>query len=165
MGSYMGVSKNSGTPKSSILIGFSIINHPFLGYPYFWKHPYQESWPSFKPLNGNTLPDPTDRCPKHRGWLNLPGVGTQITECYTATLRENPGLKVKLLVGYMRNCLCHVGTVKMPGDIVSWKHHFSGLHVKSHETHSKKLWAKGIRRSPKMCQGLIKPQLGSISSP
>ena len=26
---YMGVSKNSGTPKSSILIGFSIINHPF----------------------------------------------------------------------------------------------------------------------------------------
>ena len=28
-------------PKSSILIGFSIINHPFWGvYPYFWKHPY-----------------------------------------------------------------------------------------------------------------------------
>ena len=25
----MGVSKNNGTPKSSILIGFSIINHPF----------------------------------------------------------------------------------------------------------------------------------------
>ena len=39
-----GVSKNHGTPKSSILIGFStrfsIINHPFWGYPYFWKHPY-----------------------------------------------------------------------------------------------------------------------------
>ena len=29
--SHMGVSKNSGTPKSSILIGFSIINHPFWG--------------------------------------------------------------------------------------------------------------------------------------
>ena len=28
---YTGVSKNSGTPKSSILIGFSIINHPFWG--------------------------------------------------------------------------------------------------------------------------------------
>ena len=27
--SHMGVSKNNGTPKSSILIGFSIINHPF----------------------------------------------------------------------------------------------------------------------------------------
>ena len=32
----MDVSENSGTSKSSILIGFSIINHPFLGYP----HPY-----------------------------------------------------------------------------------------------------------------------------
>ena len=31
----LGVSKNSGTPKSSILIGFSIINHPFLGTPIF----------------------------------------------------------------------------------------------------------------------------------
>ena len=33
--SYMGVSKNRGTPKSSILIGFSIINHPFWGTPIF----------------------------------------------------------------------------------------------------------------------------------
>ena len=31
----MGVSKNRGTPKSSILIGFSIINHPFWGNPIF----------------------------------------------------------------------------------------------------------------------------------
>ncbi len=31
----MGVSKNSGTPKSSISIGFSIINHPFWGTPIF----------------------------------------------------------------------------------------------------------------------------------
>ena len=28
---YMGVSKNRGTPKSSILIGFALINHPFWG--------------------------------------------------------------------------------------------------------------------------------------
>ena len=27
-------------PKSSTLIGFSIINHPFWGYPHLWKHPY-----------------------------------------------------------------------------------------------------------------------------
>ena len=32
---YLGVSKNSGTPKSSILIGFSIINHPFGDTPIF----------------------------------------------------------------------------------------------------------------------------------
>ena len=39
-GLEMGVSKNNGTPKSSILIGFSIINHPFWWFsPYFWKYP------------------------------------------------------------------------------------------------------------------------------
>ena len=32
---YMDVSENRGTPKSSILIGFSIINHPFWGTPIF----------------------------------------------------------------------------------------------------------------------------------
>jgi len=31
----MDVSDNSGTPKSSILIGFSIINHAFWGTPFF----------------------------------------------------------------------------------------------------------------------------------
>ena len=31
----MDVSENSGTPKSSILIGFSIIKHPFWGTPTF----------------------------------------------------------------------------------------------------------------------------------
>ena len=31
----MDVSKNSGTPKSSILIGISIINHPFWGTTIF----------------------------------------------------------------------------------------------------------------------------------
>ena len=31
----MGVSRNKGTPKSSILIGFSITNHPFWGTPIF----------------------------------------------------------------------------------------------------------------------------------
>ena len=40
-------------PKSSILIGFSIINHPFWGYPYFWKHLHVRSpagwWQRFAP--------------------------------------------------------------------------------------------------------------------
>ena len=31
----MDVSKNRGTSKSSIFIGFSIINHPFWGTPIF----------------------------------------------------------------------------------------------------------------------------------
>ena len=37
---YMGVSENSGTPKSSILIGCSIINHPFWGTPIFGNTHY-----------------------------------------------------------------------------------------------------------------------------
>ena len=32
---HMGVSRNRGTPKSSMLIGFSLINHPFWGTPIF----------------------------------------------------------------------------------------------------------------------------------
>ena len=32
---HMGVSVNGGTPRSSILIGFSIMNHPFWGTPMF----------------------------------------------------------------------------------------------------------------------------------
>ena len=32
---YMDVSENSGSPKSSILIGFSIINHSFWGTTIF----------------------------------------------------------------------------------------------------------------------------------
>ena len=41
----MGVSKNRGTLKSSISIGFSIINHPFWAiYLYFWKHPHVEGF-------------------------------------------------------------------------------------------------------------------------
>ena len=41
---YVGVSKNTGTPKPSILIGFSIINHPFWGTPIFGNtHVYVEN--------------------------------------------------------------------------------------------------------------------------
>ncbi len=39
----VGCFQNRGTPKSSILIGFSIINHPFWRFsPYFWKHPVED---------------------------------------------------------------------------------------------------------------------------
>ena len=40
VGVSMGVSENGGTPKSSILIGFSIKKLSILAYHYFWKHPY-----------------------------------------------------------------------------------------------------------------------------
>ena len=37
--SHLGLSTNGGTPKSSILIGFSIINHPAIGDPPFMETP------------------------------------------------------------------------------------------------------------------------------
>ena len=50
---HLGVSKNNGTPKSSILIGFSIINHPFWGTPIFGNTHFQICngyvWPRKKP--------------------------------------------------------------------------------------------------------------------
>ena len=42
-----------GISTSSILIGFSSINHPFWGTPIFWKHPYGSLQYCFK-LVGST---------------------------------------------------------------------------------------------------------------
>ena len=39
----MGVSKNNGAPKSSILIGFSLINHPFWGFPLIFGNTHMMS--------------------------------------------------------------------------------------------------------------------------
>ena len=43
----MGVSKNNSTPKSSILIGCSIINHPFWGTPIFGNTQIIQLKPAF----------------------------------------------------------------------------------------------------------------------
>ena len=44
---YMDVSENSGTPKSSILVGFSTINHPFSGTAMFGNiHIYIDTCPT-----------------------------------------------------------------------------------------------------------------------
>ena len=44
----MGVSENGGTPKSSILIGFSIINHPFWGNPIFGNTHMDKYYSNFR---------------------------------------------------------------------------------------------------------------------
>ena len=54
----MDASENSGTPKSSILIGFSIINHPFWGTPIFGNTHMFFSW-----LEPSTVPELV--CLKH----------------------------------------------------------------------------------------------------
>ena len=40
----MDVSENSGTPKSSMFIGFSIVNHPFWGIPIFGNTHINRKW-------------------------------------------------------------------------------------------------------------------------
>ena len=67
----MDVSENSGIPKSSILIGFSIINHPFWGYPYVWKHPYLKLR-----LNGVKYDGYT---PLEESSFSPPDAGSQVT--------------------------------------------------------------------------------------
>ena len=37
---HLEVSWNGGTPKSSILMGFSLVNQPIRGYSHLWKPPY-----------------------------------------------------------------------------------------------------------------------------
>ena len=62
---YMDVSENSGTPKSSISIGFSIINHPIWGTPIFGNtqiSTQQAVHVDIEPIAGHS--------PIHRGWLN-----------------------------------------------------------------------------------------------
>ena len=66
----LGVSENSGTPKSSILIGFSIINHPFWGTTIFgnthkkprgfWVVSFQHTGPPDRHFVTSELPGCTD---------------------------------------------------------------------------------------------------------
>ena len=51
-GYLYGCFENSDTPKSSILVGFSIINHPFWGkHPYFWFNTHISSEPANRFIN------------------------------------------------------------------------------------------------------------------
>ena len=57
----LGLSKSKGIPKSSILIGFSIINHPFWGIPIFGNtHLFVQD--TFTSLD-NTRPLKAAQCP------------------------------------------------------------------------------------------------------
>ena len=62
MNTLLGVSKNRGkTPNSSILIGFSIINHPFWGTRIFGNTP---SWELTYPIPVGTFEDDEFPFPK-----------------------------------------------------------------------------------------------------
>ena len=86
--SLLDVSKNRSTPKSSILIGFSIINHPFwvffplfLGTPYSTQCSWRMAWMAREDPPGSkipcALPDPP--------WLQTTGF-LGIHRCATVKL-------------------------------------------------------------------------------
>ena len=85
---HLGVSKNRGTPKSSNLISFSIINHPFWGTPIFgnthifpWTSgsttPRGTAWPAATLVpTWHTRPSISststwDRCSPKKWWLKV----------------------------------------------------------------------------------------------
>ena len=59
----MGVSKNRGTPKSSILIGFFIINHPFWGTPIFGNTHIDNYYTNNPPVKQQVLSAEVVLCP------------------------------------------------------------------------------------------------------
>ena len=67
----MAVSENSGTPKSSILIGFSIVNHPFWGTLIFGNtHMVHMIGENFRNQPGEIQSSDSSRPPKKKWFTN-----------------------------------------------------------------------------------------------
>ncbi len=98
---YMGVSKNKGTPKSWILIGFSIINHPFRGTPivgnthillyddYPWSHCHV-LYQGMRYHNGPLLDIPKAQI-KHQTVASIMAVRSTELETIQSDLSQAPG--------------------------------------------------------------------------
>ena len=82
LGVYLEVSKNS-TPKSSILIGFSLINHPFWGTPIFGNTHFVSELFLFSKMWMKMLGNfDSHHCqPCFRGIL-LEGQNSEMMECF-----------------------------------------------------------------------------------
>ena len=98
----MDVSENSGTPKSSILNHFNRVFHykpSILGYPYFWKHPYQCS---ITPLHPNQFPLPGSANCQVRGpgqilaKIMLSSGGGSFTWCWRCWVGFTPAIKSRM---------------------------------------------------------------------
>ena len=53
---YMKVSWNRGTPKLSTSRGFSVTNHPFVGYPHGYRNPHISRWIMWHPNPNSASP-------------------------------------------------------------------------------------------------------------
>ena len=94
---YMKVSWNRGTPKSSILVGFSLINHPAIGYSmYGTPHMMFFSGPQELPLYA----EPKKHGLKWSGW-SVVGCG------YPDPSRATETWKAKCYVFYLQQGFSH----------------------------------------------------------
>jgi len=86
--SHLGFSKNNGIPKSSILIGFSIVNHPLWGTPILETSIY--FYPHRPPLHVRALPKPQKELKTPMGPTSMknlsPTVKDQTTLCLALML-------------------------------------------------------------------------------
>ena len=105
----MGVSKNNGTPKSSILIGFSIINHPFWGTPIFGNthiSTFQQFptymrllfrwWTQCMKCHWTPCRDRRTKWQQRKTYRILPPITLHFRQAYGCIWRPKPGLKWKL---------------------------------------------------------------------
>ena len=102
---HMKVSINGGTPKSSILIGVSLINNPFGDPPWLWKHPHGEMSTAMFDSQKNQARNPRDRrhwkctgssIDRKGGW-NTESWGYPQNGCL---IREHPDRKWMMTGGY-----------------------------------------------------------------
>ena len=79
----MGASKNNGTPKSSILIQFSIINHPFWSIPIFGNTHIQISSESSE-SSESFFPNAAHAANARVGWVvGVAGTGEMVGDVVT----------------------------------------------------------------------------------
>ena len=110
----MDVSENSGTPKSSILIGFSIIFTIHFGYLYFWKHllVFSGHWTNINELIHFYAQSPPrleySWCPA--SWRQIFGQFLEDPNGETHQfLRKSLGFHTKYGENLLKICLGHLG--------------------------------------------------------
>ena len=124
LGRNYGCFQNSGTPKSSILIGFSIINHPFGDTPIFgntMKYPYITSFHVCSRLDTDGFPrkDQSTHYRRYATAVSLCGYHAALPRrCWTCFRMVSWGrweLHIYQIPGYNKKCLVkNVVTCNLP---------------------------------------------------
>ena len=128
----MGVSENGATPKSSILIGVSIINYKpsILGYQYFWKHPYTNWGMGFPPRF----------LLKKNGWETFKW--PRLAQDHWIQISREDRLMVWIRLDQAVVPMFHSQLGRV---VVTFKHLFSEIYIIS-------LWIKGVMKGSNIAQ-------------